>query len=1168
MKKLTAVVVGFTLCIIAGQAFGLQLTSDISHKDNIKAVNINARPLCFTENDGQFGEKTLYKAEAGGAAFYFCQDEVAYLFVRNTNELLDDIRNDETDARGLPDKFNQPRFKQEAMLVKAEFIGANQNAAVEGISRLPHNNNYFLGNDHSQWQTDVANYAMITYHDIYPGIELKYYGDNRTMKYDFIINPGADLSQIRIHYEGVSNLSVTPDGDLQASTDFGLVYEKVPYIYQEIGGTKQAVSGRYELIEPGVFGFAVDESYDPNRSLVIDPELVYSTYIGTIATEYFNDIAVDSDGNMYMTGTHSSYIFPEVNPYEHEIGNGYTLIITKMAATGDHLIFSTMIGGNHEDEGEGIAVDNQGYVYVAGHTYSPDFPLENALDDTYSSVEAFALKLAPEGNVLVYSTYIGGINEDQGQGVACDLSGNAYIVGYTRSADFPLHNSLFQYEQYRDAFVTKINSDGSAFIYSAILPGVNDEVAYAIVVDENESPYIAGVTGSPNFPVTHNYDFSFNDCTNPGQGDAFIMKLTPSGDALIFSNFLGGNRYDCAWGMTLDAEGYIYITGYVDIASENFPLVNPYDATKSSQSDGFIAKFTPDGNSLVFSSYLGGDGYDLPYDIAVDDAGNAYVVGGTSSIDLPDINGYFPDLVYGLTSSFLVKISTISSCLLFSTYWGGGAWSDPRRSVAVSGDYVYIAGEVRSDSLPTLNAYDPDNNGGSDCFVSVFHVPEVSIESADFAGTITDETSAAIEGADIRVLGLTYSGITDAFGEYSVTGLCPGVYDISVSHPFYCDTVITGVIANPGENVLLDVVMASGGALSGVITDSNSVQLEDVDITIEGTGISGTTDSDGEYLLPGICSGTYDVSFYKQYYLDTTITDVAVENGENTELNLTMSSASSYVTLWYGNTDLSPVRAAVGNRVYIDVYAQVSNADVSFIWMALAVSDSYFDCYTNPPDYTLHYPLNLWPTVNYFGPFNARLNPAGYSSYGLNLRGWQGPYLISDIPIKIMTFGFDVLANNIIIGDTLECLATGQDRSLTSSLPTFRIANELTAIPVYEYFSPVTFVEPSTFAYLPGDVNMANGGWPPAVIGSDVTYLVNYFRNLDGNPPCNFTGFFAPADINGDCRVIGSDVTRLVNYFRGQGTIAYCPDYEPWWHSSRELPTNPPPNWPGCDQND
>jgi len=373
-----------SLVLAYGNIAQARVSFDESSQKQLVLSNMSLIPLAFAENLGQFGDRALFKAETGGATFYFCKDEVVYLFVRNTNDLIEDDSRSIHKILEMSDELKKPHYKKETLTVKVQFVNANPYPEVVGVDRLPHNNNYFLGNDPSKWRTDVPNYSTIIYKDIYPGIDLKYYGNGQSMKYDFIIRPGADISQIKIRYDGVENLCVTPTGDLQADTRFGLIHEKIPYIYQEIDGVIREVAGRYETIESGIFGFVLERGYNLNLPLIIDPELSYSTYLGGSNEDIGYGIAIDGAGCVYLTGSTASSEFPIVNPYDDSYNGEEDVFVAKLSPAGNALLYSTYLGGCSYDEGLDIAVDVDGCVYLTGYTISSDFPTENAYDDSYN----------------------------------------------------------------------------------------------------------------------------------------------------------------------------------------------------------------------------------------------------------------------------------------------------------------------------------------------------------------------------------------------------------------------------------------------------------------------------------------------------------------------------------------------------------------------------------------------------------------------------------------------------------------------------------------------------------------------------------------------------------------------------------------------------------------
>jgi len=699
MRPVLICLVMVSMLFMAG-AVSAQVTFGEQSQKQMMLANLASMPLAFTENRGQWDQRALFRAQAGGATFFFCKDEVAYLFSRDTDELIEaGMPHSHDMLKGMPDKFNHPRYKKESMVLRARFVGANPNPKIISEDRLSYNCNYFLGNIPSKWATDAPNYSSITYKEIYPGIDLKYHGDGHLMKYDFIVNPGADISQIRIKYDGVENVAVTANGDLEAQTSFGPIHENIPSVYQEIGEGKREIMGRYIILEPGVFGFEVDD-YNPSYPLLIDPELIYSTYLGGNSLDYGYAIAVDASGSAYITGVTSSTDFPTQNPYSGSLNGYWDVFVTKLAPAGNSLVYSTYLGGNNWEWALGIAVDASGNAYITGETESTDFPTQNPYDASWNGVEdAFVTKLAPAGNSLVYSTYLGGNDWDRGYGIAVDASGNAYITGYTESTDFPIQNPYQTDQPGYDVFVTKIAPAGNSLIYSTYLGGSSGDYGYEIAVDASGSAYITGVTSSTDFPTQNPYDGSLN-----GSYDVFVTKLAPAGNSLIYSTYLGGNGDDEAGrGIAVDASGNAYITGYTE--STDFPTQNPYQTDQPGY-DAFVTKLAPAGNSLVYSTYLGGNSEDIGHFIAVNASGSAYITGETGSTDFPIQNPYQTDQPQ--TDVFVTKLAPAGNSLVYSTYLGGDSL-DYGHAIAVdaSGN-AYITGYTESTDFPTLNSYQTD----------------------------------------------------------------------------------------------------------------------------------------------------------------------------------------------------------------------------------------------------------------------------------------------------------------------------------------------------------------------------------------------------------------------------------------------------------------------------
>jgi len=726
--KSVSVVLFFVFVVMAASNVNAQSALDEASQKQMVMTNLSSMPLAFTENRGQWGEKTLFKAEAGGATFYFCSDEVAYLFTRDTDELLEDELFPGQGIPGMEDKFSKPRYKKEALLIKAQFVGSNPNPEVIGEDRLAHNCNYFYGNEPDKWRTDVPNYSSITYKDIWPGIDLKYHGNGKSMKYDFIVNPGADISQIRIRYEGVDDLAISNAGDLEAQTRFGLVYENIPEIYQEINGVNVHVSGSYRLIEPSVFGFAV-EGYNPSLAVVIDPELVYSTYLGGDEEDLGLGIAVDVTGNAYVTGSTNSINFPAINAFDANHNGSTDVFIVKISALGNYLMHSTYLGGSGGDYGCRIAVDVSGIAYVTGLTQSFDFPVINACDSSLGlgAADVFVAKLSTTGNSLLFSTYFGGDEEDNWEwvyGFAVDETGNAYIAGQTGSLDLPVINAFdSSFNGVWDGFAAKISTTGDCILYCTYLGGNIHDWAFGIAIDSLGNAYVTGGTISTDFPITNAFDGSHN-----GGQDVFILKLSSAGNSLLYSTYLGGSGSEGGWGgIAVDDSGYAYVTGFTE--SSDFPTVNAYDPIYNGSTDFFVAKLSYSGNSLLYSTYLGGSEPDTANGIAVDGSGAAYVVGHTYSTDFPTVDPY--DGIYNGSKDIIVaKLSPSGHSLIYSTYLGGsaddhlyGISTGNAIAVDIAGN-AYVTGSTASSDFPTRCPYDDSLGGTWDAFVTKFGIPQ------------------------------------------------------------------------------------------------------------------------------------------------------------------------------------------------------------------------------------------------------------------------------------------------------------------------------------------------------------------------------------------------------------------------------------------------------------
>jgi hypothetical protein len=579
----------------------------------------------------------------------------------------------------------QPRGdSRPAAIVRMSFAGAARTPAVTGRDALPGKANYLRGRNPSGWHTNVPTYARVAYRELYPGVDLIFHGDQQQLEYDFIVAPRTDPRVIQLSFAGVADVEVTSAGDLRLRTAAGEVRQQKPVIYQQAGDSRRIVEGGYVRRGAHRVGFELGP-YDETKPLVIDPVLEFSSYLGGTLTEIGNGIAVDALGSAYLVGFTSSINFPDTT------GPGFSgfedVFVAKLTPDGQALVYATYLGGTGSDRGEDIAIDAAGHAYVTGSTNSADFPVVNALQPTIGSVsnDAFVARLNEDGTALVFATYLGGNAGDDGRGIAVDEDGNAYVVGATMSPNFPVLNAF--------------------------------------------QPALAGTTQIR---------------------DAFVSKLNPAGSALVYSTFLGGSGLDDAAAVAVNADGHAFVTG--STTSADFPAVNPFQPTGQIATDAFVTQFSDDGSELVYSSKLGGSVADLARDIAVDTSNRATVVGVTASTDFPVVQPLFAT-ISGVSDAFVTTVDESGTSLFFSSYLGGSSFDDAM-SVAVdaNGD-PYIAGLTLSSDFPVFNPLLQLARGGTEAFIAKIDMRVPFIAYATYLG---GEAEDMVGGVAVDAAGSVY----------------------------------------------------------------------------------------------------------------------------------------------------------------------------------------------------------------------------------------------------------------------------------------------------------------------------------------------------------------------------------------------------------------------------
>lgn len=514
-----------------------------------------------------------------------------------------------------------------------------------------------------------------------------------------------------MNYSGVNNIRLRDDGALILETPLGELIDNAPIVYQDINGQRVNVLAAYNLLENNQVNFSLGE-FDRTQPLVIDPVLAYSTYLGGSASDSANRIAVDSTGAAYIIGTTVNNFTTTPGAYQTTPAGQADFFVTKINPEGTALVYSTYIGGTGNEYGIGIAVDGQGNTYLTGQV-DPGYPTTpGSFKPTATTYNAAATKLNVAGNSLVYSTFLGGNGSALGTSIAVDSNGNAYVTGPTGNG-FPIANaSQPQIGGNIDAFITKVNPTGSGLVYSTYFGGSNRDEGQGIAVDSNGNAYVSGITYSTNLPLTNPVQTTIGG----GQYDAFISKFTPNG-ARIYSTYLGGTGDDQGTSIAADSSGNAYIVGTT--SSTNFPTVSPIQLLNAGgANDAFVSKLSAAGNSLIYSTYLGGSGDDKGDRITVDSAGNAYVTGNTTSTNFPTKNA-IQSVSGGGQDAFVTKIDSSGSTLVDSTYFGGSG-NGVGGGIAVDANgAVYVAGSTTSTNFPTANPLQAANGGGAnDAFIT------------------------------------------------------------------------------------------------------------------------------------------------------------------------------------------------------------------------------------------------------------------------------------------------------------------------------------------------------------------------------------------------------------------------------------------------------------------
>ncbi|MEK7409734.1 MAG: SBBP repeat-containing protein [Acidobacteriota bacterium] len=666
---------------------------------------LDALPLRFEPNAGRLDPRVQFSARAAGYSVLLTGREVLLRFPGSTLSLT--------------------------------LAGANAAAHLEGVDPLASRSNYLLGNRRQDWRTAVPHYRGVRSRSVYPGIDVVYYGGGEGLEYDFVLAPGADPRRIRMRFRGHERLSLTRSGDLRLQAGGREWIQKRAVAYQEQAGVRHPVECRYRLLGGSLVGVE-PARYDRSRPLVIDPELAYGSFLGSAALDSIIGVRVDNAGMVYVAGyTASADLTTTPGSYQESSGGNRDIFVAKLdpSQSGpESLLYFTYLGGDGPDTPTAMTMDAEGNLYLTGWTRSSNFPPAGNAPQTRfgGGQDAFVVKLNPAvaGQfALVFSTYLGGSALDVAYGIDVDAAGAIYVAGATKSNNWPLAGLPIQDARWgdQDGFLVKYNPQApdaaSAFVYSSYLGGGAIDEARGIAAAPDGRVYVTGTTFSPTFYATgHSFRPTYN-----GGGDVFVthLDLSKGGyDALVYSTFLGGAGNEEPRRMILDASGQLLITGYT--LSSDFPVTpGAFQPAPRRTGQVFLTRLDPsvDGvDGLTYSTYLGGTGGEVAYDLASDSAGNVYLTGYTLSSDFPVTERAFQSAYGGGVDVFCTVLNLAAPperALVYSTYFGT-AGVNVGFGVAASKDgVIFLAGYAQDRRFPiTENAAQVVYAGGlADGFV-------------------------------------------------------------------------------------------------------------------------------------------------------------------------------------------------------------------------------------------------------------------------------------------------------------------------------------------------------------------------------------------------------------------------------------------------------------------
>ncbi len=872
-------------------------------------------PLSFEVNRGQAPEPVEFLARGAGYTLFLTPDGATLVLTGPQAGAQDAAHRSELTMR---------------------LAGADPAVTASGVEKLPGEANYFLGNDPKAWHTHIPTFGRVAYHNIYPGVDLVYYGHSGQLEYDFVVAPGADPRQIQLALDAKPH--VTANGDLALPMGLSEVRFQKPVIYQtEPEGSRHYLDGAYAIASDRPSAHSPKESrvgfkvanYDRSLPLVIDPTFTYSTYLGGTGTDSALGIAVDSTGDVYVTGRTSSTNFPVKSAYQPTFSGGSTdAFVTEIGPDGLSLVYSTYLGGatpvttstspadsfcgvpagvtSAMNAGAAIAIDVTGAAYVTGSTNTSNFPITTGAKQIAigGAFDAFVTKLNPGGASLSYSTYTGGTQNDCGTAIAVDSAGEAYVAGSTSSKSFVATKNAYQTtlnSSSGNAFFMELNSSATApAVYATFLGGSGADAAQGIALDPsctttNCPTYVTGQTTSLNFPVSAT---PYQD--KPGGGtDAFVAEFNPAGSgntSLVYSTYFGGSGNDIGYGIAVDSTGDAYIAG--STTSSNLPVTSGvYQSALTGTEDAFVAELNPaaaGSGALAYSTYLGGNSVTSASAIAVDSSGDAFVTGNTTSTNFvpASVEALALQSTCATTSgalcndAFVAALASGGSYLSFATYLGGGLY-DAGNAIAVdASENVYVAGATQSTDFPaTAGVFQPacavsTTGACGNAFVAeigpeqpaVQLVPQIIPFGAEALGVPTKSEIVTVTNNSGSAV--TFSSISTT-GNYQVATTGTSCFtSVPLSFGSSCAVAVTFTPNLAGD----------GGANQGTLVLKDNATGSPQSALLKGTGVTSivalspsSLSFSGQFV--GTTSAPEDVTLVNSGSATLNITSVAVTAG-------------------------------------------------------------------------------------------------------------------------------------------------------------------------------------------------------------------------------------------------------------------------------------------------